>query len=57
MAEPGAQQVQDDLVDGTDEARMATPQTRMSAAMEVADHDTSAMHLPCTRWLWPSVRR
>ena len=56
MAEPRAQQEQD-LVDGTDEARMATPPTRMSAAMEVADHDTSAMHLPCTRWLWPSVRR
>ena len=31
-------------MDGTDEARMATPPTRMSAAMEVADHDTSAMH-------------
>ena len=35
MAEPRAQQEQD-LVDGTDEARMATPPTRMSAAMEVA---------------------
>ena len=44
MAEPRAQQEQELVWNGTDEARMATPPTRMSAAMEVADHDTSAMH-------------